>query len=648
MTRWLCWSALILALTVAPALGQVTVSQPVVTATETTEGITERCTDAETVTGTATDCATTPANVKAKISAPGAVGDVTPDTGNFTTLTGTTGPHSLTGRTSVIGSVSFQNATGAEKVTDGTFTLCGASWTLGADWTCAAGVATKAATGTSTLSQASANMVTPLAATELYKVVHSPTFSVTTGGYTVSIGGATGTNVAANGTYIEYLLASSTAALTFTPGNAASAFTLDNVSVKKVATCAADQVCLWVEDETGTAGKATLYIRGENGTVVGIGGSGLTFGSLDGGVTLTPTDSNLLTVSGGDLAIGTNYLDLNSTYLSGPAAATLLLGKDAAAPTDQTIRAPNVSAGTSNIQGADWIIDPGVGRGTGRSGDAIIRTHAAGASGDTAGTLAGTLFVSSGEVGVGALPDGTALLHTKGSAAGFANVIKAENTSSATETNFTGFVMKVQSTEIGQFLLSGSANNYVTGVYGTSRLTFEANGAGGMQFLTSNAAPGNNIIAFKHGSGATPYTSLSISGAGVPAINTDSVIVNKRTRVTAAQINAGYTLLAAVTGLKYRIIDVTAIPIGGACAAVTSVEIRGTQSAGAVVLLSYAQANLTQSTILKPNSTGVTALADGASLAPNDVTTGITIIKNGADMTTCTNIDVTLTYALES
>jgi len=57
-------------------------------ASETQAGKTELATDAETVTGTATDKVTTPANITAKMSAPGPIGDVTPDTGTFTDLLG--------------------------------------------------------------------------------------------------------------------------------------------------------------------------------------------------------------------------------------------------------------------------------------------------------------------------------------------------------------------------------------------------------------------------------------------------------------------------------------------------------------------------------------------------------------------------------
>ena len=74
-----------------------------------------------------------------------------------------------------------------------------------------------------------------------------------------------------------------------------------------------------------------------------------------------------------------------------------------------------------------------------------------------------------------------------------------------------------------------------------------------------------------------------------------------RTRVTAAQVNAGLTLLAAVAGYQYRLIDCTLIAIGGNAGTATSVDINATQSS-AVVLIAAAVAALTRSTVVKHNT----------------------------------------------
>lgn len=122
-----------------------------------------------------------------------------------------------------------------------------------------------------------------------------------------------------------------------------------------------------------------------------------------------------------------------------------------------------------------------------------------------------------------------------------------------------------------------------------------------------------------------------------------------RTRFTTAEVNAGATLLAAVPGFKYRVIDWTMIAIGGSAATATSVDIAGTRSASGVLLAVVAVAALTRSTAVKPNSGNVTLLADGASHTALDVNTAITVAKQsgGSNLATTTHVDVILDYVLE-
>lgn len=119
-----------------------------------------------------------------------------------------------------------------------------------------------------------------------------------------------------------------------------------------------------------------------------------------------------------------------------------------------------------------------------------------------------------------------------------------------------------------------------------------------------------------------------------------------RKRFTVAQVNAGATLLPALPGLKYRMVTGTAIAIGGAAGAVTTVDILGTLTTSRK-LVAFAQASLTQSTELKSGGTGAAILADGASYTANDAGTAITVGKTGADITVATHIDISLTYSLE-
>jgi hypothetical protein len=125
------------------------------------------------------------------------------------------------------------------------------------------------------------------------------------------------------------------------------------------------------------------------------------------------------------------------------------------------------------------------------------------------------------------------------------------------------------------------------------------------------------------------------------------MVLNYRGRKTIAEVNAGVTLLAAITGLKYRMTRASAISVGGAAGAVTTVDILGTQSASSVKLAAFAQASLTQNAELKAGGTGAAILAGGASYVANDVSTAITAGKTGSDVTTATHVDFNIDYVLE-
>lgn len=123
--------------------------------------------------------------------------------------------------------------------------------------------------------------------------------------------------------------------------------------------------------------------------------------------------------------------------------------------------------------------------------------------------------------------------------------------------------------------------------------------------------------------------------------------VSFRQRITTANVNAGATLLAAVPGLKWRMQDVMGIAVGGSAATVTTVDILGTQSSSSVKLAAFAQASMTQSTVLRPGVSGTTVLANGASFVANDANTAITIGKTGSDLATATHVDVIGTFVLD-
>ena len=119
-----------------------------------------------------------------------------------------------------------------------------------------------------------------------------------------------------------------------------------------------------------------------------------------------------------------------------------------------------------------------------------------------------------------------------------------------------------------------------------------------------------------------------------------------RTRFTAAQINAGASLLPAVPGFAYRLVDAKLVAIGGAATTATDVRILGTRT-GSVALLAVAVAALTQSAVVRAGATNAAVLADGASFTPLDANTPVTVGKTGGTLAGATHVDVIAEYALE-
>ena len=139
--------------------------------------------------------------------------------------------------------------------------------------------------------------------------------------------------------------------------------------------------------------------------------------------------------------------------------------------------------------------------------------------------------------------------------------------------------------------------------------------------------------------------SLEADEATITRLNVTDSVLSTRVRFTIAQVNAGATLVAAITGKSIRMVNCKAIAVGGAAGAVTTVDVLGTQTT-AVKLVAFAQASLTRSTVLTAGGTGAAVLADGASFVANDVSTGITVGKTGSDVTTATHIDVIFDYVV--
>ena len=152
---------------------------------------------------------------------------------------------------------------------------------------------------------------------------------------------------------------------------------------------------------------------------------------------------------------------------------------------------------------------------------------------------------------------------------------------------------------------------------------------------------GGNLI-YKDQSGNVIDIKLGAVGAQ------HSALLTIRKRFTIAEVNAGATILPAVDGLRYRMVDAAVIAVGGAAAAHTSIDIIGTVST-ARKLVAFLVAGTTRSTLLRAGAaTNGVILADGASFTQNDLGAAITIGKTGSDVTTATDVDVIFSFAVEA
>ena len=146
------------------------------------------------------------------------------------------------------------------------------------------------------------------------------------------------------------------------------------------------------------------------------------------------------------------------------------------------------------------------------------------------------------------------------------------------------------------------------------------------------------------------YATITPSATAQVALasGNNSVVLSTRARVTTAEINAGHEILAAVTGLSYRIVNIHAVAYGGAVGTTTTVDVLGTQSAGGVKIAAFKQASLTQSQALAMHTAAACDIqADGASFIEMDAASAITIGKTGGDVDTATGVDFIIQYVLE-
>jgi hypothetical protein len=121
-------------------------------------------------------------------------------------------------------------------------------------------------------------------------------------------------------------------------------------------------------------------------------------------------------------------------------------------------------------------------------------------------------------------------------------------------------------------------------------------------------------------------------------------LFSHRERVTVANINAGYTLLPAIPGYKYRLVHAKMIAIGGAASGATDVRILGTRAAASVALMTVAVASLTQNAI--NDIATATDLDGGLSFTELDNETAVTVGKTGGTLATSTDVDFIVEYTL--
>jgi hypothetical protein len=187
------------------------------------------------------------------------------------------------------------------------------------------------------------------------------------------------------------------------------------------------------------------------------------------------------------------------------------------------------------------------------------------------------------------------------------------------------------------------------------------NTAEGSRKVVANGAISEGALVYCAASGKVGSSGTVAYGVALEAATADNDIIevvqfncdpgavrSLRVRTTTANVNAGSTLLPAIAGRRYRLVDASMISIGGNAGGATAIRITGTQSASAVQLVSNTVGSLTQSTrVLAGVTANSSILADGASFTACDTNTAITITANGT-LTGSTNIDVLLTYVIES
>jgi len=172
----------------------------------------------------------------------------------------------------------------------------------------------------------------------------------------------------------------------------------------------------------------------------------------------------------------------------------------------------------------------------------------------------------------------------------------------------------------------------------------------------ANAAAVTTALALTIGTNTQAYDADLTTYAALPPTATEQialehgnspVVLCQRHRATVAEINGGHEILPAIPGHTYRIVSVKAIAYGGSVGTTTTVDILGTQAAGSVKLVTFAQASLVQSAVLTAGGAGTVVLTDGSTFIPCDANSAVTVGKTGGAADTATGVDFIVEYVIE-
>ncbi len=198
----------------------------------------------------------------------------------------------------------------------------------------------------------------------------------------------------------------------------------------------------------GFTGAAYGFFRSTTSVYLSLAGTGPFWRVFAGTGALT-----MGSAGGMNWAQSANADDTADLFLARRAAANLQHGVDAAAPVAQTESVGNVSAGTSNIAGANYTFTASRGTGTGVGGDWAVQIAPAGTTGTTQNTLVAGLTVK----GTGSVVLGSAAIATNATD-GFIYAVSGAGTPTGTPTAFTGRVpIYVDTTNSQLWLYLGGA-----------------------------------------------------------------------------------------------------------------------------------------------------------------------------------------------